>query len=110
MGVVHAEMKPGNPVVSILGDIDMSTADAFAAAIAPSVEAGGPVPIDLSGVGFMDSTGLHVLLDAAVALGDRGCVIVHGARDGAAKVIELTGIAARPNIHIIACSVLVGAA
>jgi anti-anti-sigma factor len=108
---VRAEMKPGNPVISMFGDIDMSTADAFASALAPCVGAGGPVPIDLSGVSFMDSTGVYVLLDAATSLGDRGCIIVHGVHDGVAKVIEMTGLAnARGNIHIVGCSVLVQAA
>jgi anti-sigma B factor antagonist len=107
---VHAHMRPGNPVISMFGEIDMATADAFASAIALSVEQGGPVPIDLSGVSFMDGSGVHVLLDAAASLGDRGCILVHGVRDGVAKVIELTGLAdMRPNIHIVACAVLVAA-
>jgi len=104
-------MRPGNPVISMFGDIDMATADAFASALEPSIAQGGPVPIDLSGVSFMDSTGVYVLVEAAAALGDRGCIIVHGAHDGVAKLFELTGLAnTRGNIHIVGCSVLVGAA
>ena len=59
----------------------------------------------------MDSSGLHVLLEAAKALGERGCIIVHGAHGPAAKVIEITRLAqTRENLHIIECSVLLRAA
>ena len=106
-----AEMRPANAVIAVFGDLDMATADAFASALEPGVAQGGPVPIDLSGVTFMDSTGVYVLVEAAAALGDRGCIIVHGAHGGVMKTIELTGLAgARENIHIVGCSVLVGAA
>ena len=55
----------------------------------------------------MDSTGIHVLLEAAVALGDRGCIIVHGAQGSAARVLEMTQLGSlKPNIHLIDCDVL----
>ena len=108
---MQAEMRPANAVIAVSGDLDMATADAFASALEPGLAQGGPVPIDLSGVTFMDSTGVYALVDAAAALGDRGCVIVHGAHGGVAKIIELTGLAdTRVHIHFIGCSVLVGAA
>jgi anti-sigma B factor antagonist len=101
------EMPPGNPVTAFSGEIDMATAEAMAAALEPCIRAGGPVTIDLSNVTFMDSTGIYVLMEAAMALGDRGCLIVHGAHDGVAKVLELTQLeAVRQNLHIIDCTVL----
>ena len=45
-----------------------------------------------------------------VRLGDRGCIIIHGAHDGIQKVFELTMLDSVPNIHIIPCTVLVEAA
>ncbi len=41
--------------------------------------------------------------------GTRGCIIIHGAHDGIQKVFELTMLDSVPNIHIIPCTVLVGA-
>jgi hypothetical protein len=43
-------------------------------------------------------------------LGDRGCIIIHGAHDGIQKVFELTMLDEVPNVHIIPCRMLVEAA
>ena len=106
-----SDRAPGNPVIALSGEIDMATAEGITSMLEPLVEAGGPVVIDLSNVTFMDSTGLHALLEAAKALSERGCIILHGANGAVAKVIEITRLReARPNLHIIECSVLVEAA
>ena len=99
----------GNPVISFAGEIDLATAEGFTSALQPWVEAGGPVTVDLSKVTFMDSTGIHAVIEAARALGDRGCIIIHGAHDGIQKVFELTMLDSVPNVHIIPCTVLVEA-
>ena len=99
----------GNPVISVSGEIDWATAEGFISALQPWVEAGGPVTVDLSGVTFMDSTGIHAVIEAARALGDRGCIIIHGAHDGIQKVFDLTMLDSVPNVHIIPCTVLVDA-
>ena len=97
----------GNPVISLSREIDLASAGRVSAALEPLVAAGGPVTIDLSHVTFMDSTGIHILLDAAAALGDRGCIILHGAHGSAARVLELTQLGTlKPNIHLIDCDVL----
>jgi len=100
----------GNPVIGFSGEIDLATAEGFAKALQPLIEAGGPVTVDLSKVTFMDSTGVHALIRSATALGDRGCIIVHGAHDGIQKVFELTMLDSVSNIHVIPCTVLVEAA
>jgi anti-anti-sigma factor len=100
----------GNNVLFVSGEIDMASAGGVTSSLSPLIEAGGPVIVDLSKVSFMDSTGLHVLIAAANALGERGCIIVHGAHGAVAKVIEMTLGNAMENIHIIECTVLVPAA
>ena len=97
----------GNPLIAFSGEIDLATAEGVTSALQPYVEAGGPVPVDLSKVTFMDSTGMHAIFEAAQALGDRGCIIIHGAHDAIQKVFELIGLDAVTNIHIIPCRVLV---
>jgi anti-anti-sigma regulatory factor len=67
--------------------------------------------IDLSKVTFMDSTGVQALLAVADALGDRGCLILHGVDGTVRKVIELVQArSVRANIHIIDCTILALAA
>jgi anti-anti-sigma factor len=96
-------------VVAFSGEIDMAVAEEVNAALETWPSAGGPVTIDLSDVTFIDSAGIGALLRAAAALGERGCIIVHGANGPVKKVFELTGVGSGPNIHIIPCTVLVAA-
>ena len=103
------EVRTGNPVVTISGEIDMAVAEGMEAELQPWTCAGGPLTLDLSEVTFIDSTAIHVLLRAAAQLGDRGCIIVHGAHGPVKKVLELTGLESGPNIHIIPCRVLAAA-
>ncbi|MCU1391914.1 MAG: anti-sigma factor antagonist [Ilumatobacteraceae bacterium] len=45
--------------IVVVGDIDLASADAFRPVLLAS---GDPIELDLSGVGFMDSSGVNVLL------------------------------------------------
>jgi anti-anti-sigma factor len=110
MVVEKVQVRTGNPVISFAGEIDMATADAMHKALEPWTRAGGPVTVDLSEVTFMDSSGIHALLKAASALCDRGCIIIHGAHGAVKKVLDLVGLEAGPNIHVIGCTVLAPAA
>jgi len=109
--VQGTEVTTGNPVLFLSGEMDLASAEGLTSSLRPFIEAGGPVMLDLSKVTFMDSTGLHVIAETAKALGERGCIFVHGAHGAAAKLFEITQLAqTRENIHIIECFVLVKAA
>jgi anti-anti-sigma factor len=85
----------------------MAVAQAVGSALSPWVRRGGPVIVDVSEVTFMDSTGLHVLVQAAQALGERGCIIIHGAHGGVLRILEITKLEeAMENIHVIGCTIL----
>ncbi len=100
-------MSTGNPVVTLSGEIDLATARGVSAALEPWVRAGGPVIVDVSEVTFMDSTGLHALIKAAKGLGERGCIIIHGAYGPVWTVLQLSQLDERvENMHFIECSVL----
>ena len=51
-------------IVSVRGEIDVSTAGSLEDALRACLASSGRVIIDLSGVRFMDSTGLNVLIRA----------------------------------------------
>jgi anti-sigma B factor antagonist len=105
--VQAVEAEPRNPVMALSGEIDMATAERLARLLRPLIEAGGPVTIDVSDVTFMDSTGIHLFVRAADELGDRGCLIVHGAHGTVREVIEIVQLRSiRRNLHIIECGVL----
>ncbi|MEA2579464.1 MAG: hypothetical protein QOE83_356 [Actinomycetota bacterium] len=107
----QVQCSSGNPVTYFSGEIDMATADAVISSLDPWIAAGGPVPVDLSGVTFIDSSGLNALAKAAVALGERGCIIIHGVNGPVARTFQISGLAEGwKNVHVIGCTVLVEAA
>jgi anti-sigma B factor antagonist len=55
-------------VLSVVGEVDAYTAAALQTAITEQVAAGVALVLDLSQVGFIDSTGLRVLVEALRAV------------------------------------------
>jgi anti-sigma B factor antagonist len=53
-------------VIRARGEVDLSSVHALRGAIAAARQEGVATLVDLSEVGFMDSTGLHLLLDTAL--------------------------------------------
>jgi anti-anti-sigma factor len=62
---VSAEPLEDAYVVRAAGEIDMSTVDALARELELARARTPTVLLDLAGVTFIDSTGLHLLLDAS---------------------------------------------
>ncbi|NDZ61871.1 MULTISPECIES: STAS domain-containing protein [Streptomyces] len=59
-------------VLTVSGDLDIDSVAPLARALSAAADDGsGPVVVDLSGVGFADSTTVNVLLQGHTALGDR---------------------------------------
>jgi len=64
----------GIPVVTVAGEIDMSNADRFrdalglAAAAAAAAADGGSFVVDLTGVEYLDSAGVHALFEHAARI------------------------------------------
>jgi anti-sigma B factor antagonist len=81
--------------LAVSGEIDISTADALERAIAEIIDGGaGHVIVDLSGVTFMDSAGINVLLKGRRWADDHGQQFrVTGATGIVRQVLDLTGVA-----------------
>ena len=79
------------------GDIDLATADEFAAVLrsAQATTADGIV-LDLRGVNFIDSSGLRVVLMAAQELGGRLATVV-AADSPVSMLVDLAEVADRVN-------------
>jgi anti-sigma B factor antagonist len=96
--LVTTTSAPGIETITLSGELDIATADELTAALdALSVDREGRLVIDLSAVGFMDSTGLRVLIEAnrRAEAGGYELVIVTG-ESPAKRVLELT----RMNEHM----------
>jgi anti-anti-sigma factor len=93
--------------LSLIGELDIGTVGQLETALAPLVEQGGAITVHVSGLEFMDSTGLHALVKAATAVGDRGCIVIHGldGKGRIGKLVELSQIERLRNVHVIPCDV-----
>src|ERR1700728_1683661 len=88
--VAHRE---GVAVVSVGGEIDLSTAPAFESVIAEALEEDPPVlVIDLSEVTFMASVGLRVLAATQEKVGKSIQLAVVADNMAASRPMQLTGL------------------
>lgn len=82
-------------VVSATGEIDLSTAPMLEARLDELAE-GDAMVLDLTGVTFIDSTGLRVILGADTKAGENGRGLAIVATDGPVmRLFELTGVDVR---------------
>lgn len=82
-------------MVEVDGDLDMATADRFAAGLGPDEGTElRAVVVDLTSVGFIDSSGIRVLLQADRDLGEAGyrCAVVVAEGSAVARALELAGV------------------
>lgn len=79
--------------VAIRGEIDLATAGVLSAELCDAVTLAPEVTVDLSGVTFLDSTGIRALVDghkAATALGH--VIYAVGATGFVERVMDVTGM------------------
>jgi anti-anti-sigma factor len=81
----------GVPVVSVSGELDASSADGLQQPLREAIDAGGGLVLDLVDCDFLDSTGLHAIIDAESAVTARGGRLSIACRpDGAvARTLEV---------------------
>ena len=81
----------GHALLEVIGEIDLATASSFAAAIDQGIQQAGKVVLDLTGVTFMDSSGLNVLVAAAGQ--DRAdLVVIRNAPLSVHRLLAITGL------------------
>ncbi|GIH15724.1 hypothetical protein Raf01_38960 [Rugosimonospora africana] len=82
-------------MIKVDGDLDMSTADSLVDTVTGVVAGAGAVAVDLdlSGLGFLDSSGIRALLRAHRAIvAQGGSLTVSGARGLVAEVLRITAV------------------
>jgi anti-sigma B factor antagonist len=91
---VENESLPGGARVALLGELDLATA-AVAEEGLRAAEAAAPhrLKLDLTGLTFMDSTGLRLVIAAAARAREAGrsLVVVRGPA-AVQRVFEVTGV------------------
>jgi len=90
---VSDQWDDGTATVTVRGELDAATADAFGQRLA-EVASGSPwrLVIDLAGVGFLVSAGLRAFVRLRKALPADCPVILRSPRSRARQVFDLTGL------------------
>lgn len=90
LGVETRPDAPGGPVIAVSGDLDISSVEQLRSAVSEMAEARPEeLTFDMSGLRFMDSAGIAVLLGAA---GKVPNVRLYNPTKAVRRVIELTGL------------------
>jgi anti-anti-sigma factor len=89
--------------IVVRGEVDLTTGDRLEREILAAEERRpATLTIDLTGVGFLDSTGLQIVLDADVRAREEGRRVLVVAGDSeAARVFTLTSVAERLTVTVI---------
>jgi stage II sporulation protein AA (anti-sigma F factor antagonist) len=82
----------GHALLAIRGEIDLATATAFGAAIDQGIQQAGMVILDFTGVTFMDSSGLNVLVSAAGQGTRSDAVRIRNAPISIHRLLSITGL------------------
>jgi anti-sigma B factor antagonist len=92
----RVEVNPSDDGWSIVGEVDASTAPTVAEALAVIPDGGrksGRIVVESSGVSFIDSSGLRVLIELSERATALGALVVLAAPSRSMiRLVELTGL------------------
>jgi anti-anti-sigma factor len=82
------------------GELDLSNAGVFGDLLKPAIDIGGDLTLDLSAVGFMDSTAIQVLLKAGKQIEGKGRLVLYHPGSLVSNVLNLIKADRLPGIHV----------
>ncbi|UUU38912.1 STAS domain-containing protein [Streptomyces sp. NBC_00162] len=89
---VAVQTVDGAVVLELAGELDHDTAQPLREALDEAVAQGGRLLVDLTKLGFCDSTGLNVLLHSRLTAQEAGgSVELTGLRGSVARMFHITG-------------------
>lgn len=95
MSPISLECRPlaGGVLITVAGDVDATNADYLEAFINRMRRPGEAVVLDLAGLRFMDSRGLHVMLRLHHdQLEQGGAMHLAAVNDVPARILQITGV------------------
>lgn len=100
---IDRQDDPDGVRVTVRGEVDMTTGDRFEREVMAAEERQpATLTIDLTGVEFLDSTGLQIVLDADVRAREAGRRLVVAAGESeAARVFAIAEVADRLSVGVI---------
>ena len=83
----------GHVLVTLTGECDLDGRDELTVVLLSAVENGNVAVVDLAGVSYLDSSGVHCLVTAYHAAKKTGVrLYVINARDAVANLLDITGV------------------
>jgi len=85
----------------LAGEVDLFTAPELAAAIDRELlSPGADLTLDVSGLSFIDSHGIRIIVETAQRLEGNGRLVLIHPSDAVSRVMEVTGIRRLPNLIV----------
>lgn len=84
----------------LAGELDLATAPKLAEALLDFASSEGELHLNLSGLTFLDSSGLHVILALADSRGDDRPVVLLNPHTLIMRTFEIAGIDEHPGVEI----------
>ena len=90
--LTREELAPDTHLITVVGEIHVSTAPRFSEELGRTIESGSPtIVLDLSDVDFIDSTGLSVLLNGLRRVTrQRGRMVLVATNPTVLRLFEIT--------------------
>jgi anti-sigma B factor antagonist len=89
---VQVEVSDDGTGAALRGELDLLAYDQVSAELAPLFDAAGDVVVDVSGLSFVDSSGIRLFVRLQRALDDRGRLHLRGPTPHVASVFEVAGL------------------
>ncbi|MEV4362763.1 STAS domain-containing protein [Nonomuraea sp. NPDC049625] len=84
---------PGGVLITVTGELDATNAHELESYAESQRRPGSGMVLDLGGLTFLDSRGLHVLLRLHAAVGEQGGLLrVAAAQGRPARILQITGV------------------
>ena len=97
---IGAEKLDGGTVVSVSGELDLSTHERLGEELTAIAAGGGAIVVDLSACDFIDSSGIRALLIGRQAAEDNGGTLaLAAAKPQVVRILDVTGVASALPIH-----------
>jgi anti-anti-sigma factor len=82
------------------GELDLATAPDLTSALEPHLRRGGEITLDVSGLRFMGSSGVQVLIRALQSLDGRGRLVLMRPVGGVQRLIDVMGLDRFDNLEV----------
>ncbi|HYR61772.1 MAG TPA: STAS domain-containing protein [Actinomycetota bacterium] len=100
-GALLRVVETGPRTFRLVGELDVSSTGPLADLLATDLAGPGDLTLDLRGLTFMDSAGIHLFIKTATALTGRGNLRLLEPASGIARVIETTGLERLENLVVV---------